>query len=93
MQLIPTAGGGELVLLSPRERQVVRLVARGQSHKSIAATLAISESSVKTYAGKLIRRLGLEGRIDLALWAIAHPEALDGIAVDPTYTRPFGLAA
>ena len=58
--------------LTPRERDVVALVARGQSNKDIARTLFISERTARTHVSHLLGKLGLQSRIQLALWALEH---------------------
>jgi DNA-binding NarL/FixJ family response regulator len=58
-------GGG----LSPREEQVLRLVAEGMSNKQIGASLGIAERTVKVHLGSVFRRIGVEDRTSAALWA------------------------
>ena len=56
--------------LSDREREVVRLVARGYSNKEIAAKLEVSVKTVETYRYRAVEKLGLRGRADLVRYAI-----------------------
>ena len=67
----PAAGvlSPEITALAPREREVMILVARGQSNKEIGATLFLSEATVKTYVSRLLARLGLRDRVQLAILA------------------------
>jgi DNA-binding NarL/FixJ family response regulator len=58
--------------LTPRERDVVVLVARGQSNKDIARALFISERTARTHVSHLLGKMGLQSRIQLALWALEH---------------------
>jgi DNA-binding NarL/FixJ family response regulator len=55
------------VRLSPRERQLLRLVAHGLSNKQLAAELMISEGTVKVYLAKLFRKVGVHDRYELAI--------------------------
>jgi DNA-binding NarL/FixJ family response regulator len=57
-------------LLSAREREVVALVAKGQSNQEIASTLFISERTARTHVSHVISKLGLSSRMQVALWAI-----------------------
>jgi DNA-binding NarL/FixJ family response regulator len=55
------------VRLSPRERQLLRLVAQGLSNKQLAGELMISEGTVKVYMAKLFRKVGVHDRYELAM--------------------------
>lgn len=55
------------VHLSPRERQLLRLIAQGYSNKQIGGELMISEGTVKVYLAKLFRKVGVHDRYELAL--------------------------
>lgn len=55
--------------LSPREREVVTLVAAGLANKQIARRLAISEKTVKNHLTRVFSVLGVNGRTQAALWA------------------------
>jgi DNA-binding NarL/FixJ family response regulator len=55
--------------LSPREEEVLRLVAEGMSNKQIGASLGIAERTVKVHLGSVFRRIGVEDRTSAALWA------------------------
>jgi DNA-binding NarL/FixJ family response regulator len=55
--------------LTPREREVVALIAKGRSNRDIAAALFISERTARTHVSHLLGKLGLESRIQLAIWA------------------------
>jgi DNA-binding NarL/FixJ family response regulator len=62
----------ETVALSPREREVVALLARGKSNKAIAIRLGISERTARTHVSNILRRLGLSSRTEAAVWAVEH---------------------
>ena len=59
----------ELDLLTPRERQVLRLIARGYSYRDIAGELAIAVKTVETHVSSVLRKLQLTNRHQLSQWA------------------------
>ena len=59
--------------LTPREQQVLPLVAEGKSNKEIARALLISVSTAKYHVSSLLHKLGVESRVDAAvLWTRWH---------------------
>jgi DNA-binding NarL/FixJ family response regulator len=56
--------------LTRREREVLELIARGQSNKRIAVELGISEKTVKTHVGHVLAKLGVSDRTQAALLAV-----------------------
>jgi len=60
----------ELDQLTPREREVLRLLARGYAYKEIAAELFISIKTVETHASNVLRKLQLSSRHQLTRWAV-----------------------
>ncbi len=58
--------------LSPRERDVIRLLARGHSNRQIARDLAIGEQTVKTHVRSILTKLGLQDRVQAAIFALRH---------------------
>jgi DNA-binding NarL/FixJ family response regulator len=59
----------ELEELTLREREVLRLLARGYAYKEIASRLSISVKTVETHASAVLRKLQLSNRRELSHWA------------------------
>ncbi len=66
------AGGAdpELDQLTPREREVLRHIARGYMYKEIARTLGISVKTVEAHVSAVLRKLQLSSRHELSRWAV-----------------------
>jgi two-component system, NarL family, response regulator LiaR len=58
--------------LSRRERDVLRLIACGHSNRQIARELAIGEQTVKTHVRGILTKLGLQDRVQAAIFALRH---------------------
>ena len=59
----------ELDQLTPREKEVLRQIARGYSYKQVARRLSISVKTVETHVSAVLRKLQLSNRHELARWA------------------------
>lgn len=66
---LPAPEDPELDLLSPREQEVMRLLARGYAYKEIARRLTISIKTVETHASNVLRKLQVSNRHELTRWA------------------------
>ena len=60
----------ELNQLTPREREVLRLIARGYLYKEVAARLNISPKTVEAHVSAVLRKLQLSSRHELSRWAV-----------------------
>lgn len=58
-------------LLTPREEQVVALVAEGLTNKDIACELGLSENTIKKYVFRVFDKLGISSRVELVLYAVS----------------------
>jgi DNA-binding NarL/FixJ family response regulator len=61
--------------LSFREKQVVGLILQAKLNKEIAYELHLSEGTIKEYLYKVFRKVGVNSRTELAIWALTHIEA------------------
>jgi DNA-binding NarL/FixJ family response regulator len=65
----PQPADPELDQLTAREREVLRLIARGHSYKQVAKRLSISIKTVETHVSAVLRKLQLSSRYELTRWA------------------------
>lgn len=65
-------GGGAGEVLTPREREVLLLVARGMSNRQIADALTVGDETVKSHVTAVLGKLGVNQRGQVALWALKH---------------------
>jgi DNA-binding NarL/FixJ family response regulator len=66
----PPAADAELDQLTDREREVLRLIARGYMYKEVAHRLDISAKTVEAHVSAVLRKLQLSNRHELSRWAI-----------------------
>jgi DNA-binding NarL/FixJ family response regulator len=59
-------------LLTPREAQVVALVAQGMANREVAMELRLSEHTIKKYLFRIFDKLGISTRVELVLYAVNH---------------------
>lgn len=83
--LLADRAGQRSVELTPRERDVLALVADGLPNKRIAQRLEISEKTVKAHLTRVFDRIGVTDRTQAALWARRH-----GVSTDPADRPPSG---
>jgi NarL family two-component system response regulator LiaR len=58
--------------LSPREREVLRLIARGDTNREIARKLTVGEQTVKTHVSSIFAKLGLQDRVQAAIFVLRN---------------------
>lgn len=66
---VPAAADPELDQLTPREKEVLRQIARGYPYKQVARRLHISVKTVESHVSAVLRKLQLSNRYELARWA------------------------
>jgi two-component system, NarL family, nitrate/nitrite response regulator NarL len=62
----------ELDKLTPREKEILACLARGESNKLIARTLEVAESTVKIHVQNILKKLNLTSRVQAAVFAVGH---------------------
>ena len=66
---LPMPADPELDQLSAREREVLRLIARGYTYKEVARRISVSPRTVETHVSSVLRKLQLSNRHELTQWA------------------------
>ncbi len=61
--------------LTPREKQVARLVSQAMVNKEIAFVLHLTEGAIKVYLHRIFRKVGVENRTALALWEVRREQS------------------
>jgi two-component system nitrate/nitrite response regulator NarL len=62
----------QMVKLTPRESEIIVMLAQGESNKSIARTLGLAESTVKIHVQGILRKLNISSRVQAAVYAVEH---------------------
>jgi DNA-binding NarL/FixJ family response regulator len=61
-----------LPILTPRQREIVALIASGRTNRQIAQELVITVGTAANHVAQVLDRLGLDNRAQLAAWAVEH---------------------
>ncbi len=69
---LPDVSDPELDQLTPREREVLRHIARGLTYKEVALRLHLSVKTVETHVSSVLRKLQLSNRHELTRWAVGR---------------------
>ncbi len=72
LRVVKSSGG--MRLLTPREGEVVHLLAEGMSTREISQKVGVTEHTIRNYLSNVFDKLGVSSRIELALYAIAHED-------------------
>ena len=62
----------QTVQLSPREYEVLALIVEGRSNPEIAATLYLSQNTIKTHVRGILNKFGVSDRVQAAVLAVRH---------------------
>jgi two-component system nitrate/nitrite response regulator NarL len=73
---LKTRNTGGMTLLTPREKDVVRLAAEGMRNQEIAVKLNVTEHTVRNYMFRIFDKLGISSRVELVLYAFSGMEAM-----------------
>lgn len=71
-QARPAEPPSDLDKLTPREKEILSCLARGESNKVIARTLDVAESTVKIHVQNILKKLNLSSRVQAAVFAVGH---------------------
>jgi DNA-binding CsgD family transcriptional regulator len=87
---------GGMALLTPRERDVVRLTAEGMRNQEISLRLNLSEHTVRNYLLRIFDKLGISSRVELVLYAFSDVEgncSSSSLQHGPSLITQFAFAA
>lgn len=68
----PPSAEAEREKLSPRETEIILLLAKGASNKEVARALNVAESTVKIHVQNILKKLNLSSRVQAAVYAVEH---------------------
>ncbi|MEJ2868772.1 response regulator transcription factor [Actinomycetospora sp. OC33-EN08] len=68
-RLHPVSAGRGDTVLTPREREILALLAQGMSNEEIAGSLVVEVSTVKSHLARMLPKLGVRSRLQAVVWA------------------------
>lgn len=71
-EALPQQVEAEREKLTPREKEIITLLARGASNKEMARVLNVAESTVKIHVQSILKKLNLTSRVQAAVYAVEH---------------------
>jgi DNA-binding NarL/FixJ family response regulator len=77
------ADHAKLQALTPRERKVLELIARGLANREIAAALTVEESTIRTHVKRILMKLGLRDRVQAVIFAYENGISIPGASASP----------
>jgi DNA-binding NarL/FixJ family response regulator len=77
------ADHAKLEALTPRERKVLELIARGLANREIAAALTVEESTIRTHVKRILMKLGLRDRVQAVIFAYENGISIPGASASP----------
>lgn len=80
---------GNAWLLTPREQEVIRLVAEGLTNRQIADALNLSQHTIKNHLLRMFEKLEVSTRAELVLTALGHPDAARSCPITPEEAGDF----
>jgi DNA-binding NarL/FixJ family response regulator len=80
-------GPSEAPLLTPREREVAALLARGCSNREVADALVVGKRTAEMHVTNLLNKLALTSRSQVAVWAVQHGLLTDAPGADLSAQR------
>jgi DNA-binding NarL/FixJ family response regulator len=75
----------EIIVPTPRERELMMLIARGMQNKNIAYTLHISENTVRAHIGNIMRKYHLQNRTQIAIIFTLDSQPVSALATTPAF--------
>lgn len=86
--LQPAQPSSKVPKLSPRQREILRLLAKGLDNQAIADELGLSDKTIENHLDRLYRHLDVESRVEAANYVREHPETIALTGVQTSFPIP-----